>query len=148
MISVLIDSMPDAASWGALAIGITLGAMLFFSACVAPLVFMRLEPAIAGRFIRALFPWYYGFGIAGSGIATVLCAGVAPMAAALSLATALGFLLARQVLMPAINAARDAAMADPAAARRFDRLHRASVMLNGVQVLLLLAAFAAAASHG
>jgi hypothetical protein len=70
------------------------------------------------------------------------------MAAALSLATALGFLLARQVLMPAINAARDAAMADPAAARRFDRLHRASVMLNGVQVLLLLAAFAAAANHG
>jgi len=144
----LMASMPDAASWGALAIGITLGAMLFFSACVAPLVFMRLEPAIAGRFIRALFPWYYGFGIAGSGIATMLCVGVAPMAAALSLATAIGFLLATQVLMPSINAARDAAMTDQAAARRFDRLHRASVLLNGVQVLLLLAAFAAAASRG
>lgn len=147
MLHALMASMPDAAGWGALAIGVTLGAMLFFSACVAPLVFMRLEAAIAGRFIRALFPWYYGFGLAGSALSALLCAGVAPMAAALSLATALGFLLARQVLMPAINAARDAAMADPAAARRFDRLHRASVLLNLVQVILLLAAFAAATRH-
>lgn len=147
MLPALMSSLPDAAGWGSLAIGITLGAMLFFSACVAPLVFMRLEAAIAGRFIRALFPWYYGFGLAGSALGALLCAGVAPMAAALSLASALGFLLARQVLMPAINAARDAAMADPAAARRFDRLHRASVLLNLVQVIVLLAAFAAATRH-
>ena len=48
--------LPDAAGWGALLIGITLGAMLFFSACVAPLVFMRLQPEIAGRFIYPKAP--------------------------------------------------------------------------------------------
>ena len=35
-------------------------------------------------------------------------------------------------------------MADAAAARRFERLHRASVAVNLVQVVLLLGAFAAA----
>jgi hypothetical protein len=139
--------LADAAGWGALAIGITLGAMVFFSACVAPLVFMRLPPDIAGRFIRALFPWYYGFGFIGSSVAALLCAGTASTAAGFAFATALGFLLARQVLMPAINAARDAAMADPAAARRFERLHRASVAVNLVQVVLLLGAFMAAMAH-
>lgn len=140
-------SLPDAAGWGALAIGITLGAMLFFSACVAPLVFMRLQPDIAGRFIRGLFPWYYGFGLIGSSLSALLCARTAPGAAGLAFATALGFMFARQTLMPAINAARDASMADTVAARRFERLHRASVALNLVQVVLLLGAFAAAIPH-
>ena len=140
-------SLPDAAGWGALAIGITLGAMLFFSACVAPMVFMRLPPDIAGRFIRALFPWYYGFGLIGSSVSALLCADTAPSAAGLAFATALGFLIARQALMPAINAARDASMSDPAAARRFDRLHRASAVVNLMQVALLLGAFAAAIAH-
>ena len=143
----MLPSLPDAAGWGALAIGITLGAMLFFSACVAPLVFMRLQPDIAGRFIRALFPWYYGFGFIGSSLSALLCARTAPGAAGLAFATALGFLVARQALMPAINAARDASMADAAAARRFERLHRASVAVNLLQVMLLLGAFAAALAH-
>jgi hypothetical protein len=136
--------LPDAVGWGVLAIGITLGVMLFFSACVAPLVFLRLEASVAGRFIRALFPLYYAAGIVGSGLAAMLCAGEAPVAAALAFATCLGFVVARQVLIPAIDAARDASMADPAAARRFARLHRSSVSINMLQVLLLLAAFAAA----
>lgn len=140
----MLPPLPDAAGWGALAIGITLGAMLFFSACVAPLVFMRLQPDIAGRFIRALFPWYYGFGFIGSSLSALLCVRTAPGAAGLAFATALGFLVARQALMPAINAARDASMADAAAARRFERLHRASVAVNLLQVMLLLGAFAAA----
>ena len=143
----MLPSLPDAAGWGALAIGITLGAMLFFSACVAPLVFMRLQPDIAGRFIRALFPWYYGFGFIGSSLSALLCVRTAPGAAGLAFATALGFLVARQALMPAINAARDASMADAAAARRFERLHRASVAVNLLQVMLLLGAFAAALAH-
>ena len=143
----MLLSLPDAAAWGALLIGITLGAMLFFSACVAPLVFLRLQPEIAGRFIRALFPWYYGFGVIGSGLSALLCADTAPTAAGLAFASALVFLFARQVLMPAINAARDASMADAAAARRFDRLHRASVAVNIVQVVLLLSAFTAAIAH-
>ena len=43
--------------------------------------------------------------------------------------------LARQVLTPAINAARDAG---PTAEHRFRRLHRTSVVLNAFVILLLL----------
>ena len=35
------------------------GGMLFFTAVFAPLVFLRLAPEVAGRFIRAVFPVYY-----------------------------------------------------------------------------------------
>jgi hypothetical protein len=137
----IVIPLPDAVDWGALAIGVTLGAMLFFSACVAPLTFMRLEPDVAGRLIRALFPWYHATALVGSSLAAVLCAGAAPVAASLSLAAALGFLLTRQVLVPAVHAARDAAMADAGAAQRFTRLHRASVAVNVVQFNLLLLAY-------
>jgi hypothetical protein len=46
-----------------------------------------------------------------------------------------GFWLARQVLMPRINGARDGGER-----RRFERLHRVSVAVNLVQWLLLAAA--------
>lgn len=41
-----------------IALALLAGSMAFFSFVVAPLVFARLEPATAGRFIRELFPWY------------------------------------------------------------------------------------------
>jgi len=43
----------------ALALSLTFGGMTFFSAVVAPLVFTKLRPDIAGSFIREIFPWYY-----------------------------------------------------------------------------------------
>jgi len=55
--------------------------------------------------------------------------------------TLAGFVLARQVLMPMINRARDAEVAgDAGAGSRFQRLHRLSVAFNGVQWLAILAA--------
>ena len=35
--------------------------MIFFSFVMAPLIFTKLEGEVAGRFIRAVFPWYYLF---------------------------------------------------------------------------------------
>ena len=61
--------------------------------------------------------------------------------AALCALTLLGFVLARQLLMPRINRARDAeAAGDAGAFRRFQSLHRLSVAINGVQWLAILAA--------
>ena len=52
-----------------------------------------------------------------------------------------GFGIARQVLMPLINRARDAELAGRyAAARRFRRLHLVSVVINAFQWLAVLAA--------
>lgn len=140
--TVLGSIVFDPVAWGALAIAATIGAMLFFSICIAPLVFIRLEAQIAARFIRAVFPWYYAFGLLTSGLAAALCATHAPIASGLAFTVCLGFLLARQVLMPAINAARDASMSDPTLAQRFERLHRTSVAINVVQIVLLMVAFA------
>ncbi len=52
-----------------------------------------------------------------------------------------GFIFARQVLMPMINHARDAEIAGQAGADlRFKRLHRTSVIINGAQWLAVSAA--------
>ena len=112
------------------------GAMLFFSSVVAPLVFIRLEAATAGRFIRGLFPWYYLFVLCLAAIAAAAIAAVDPVVASIMAAVALGALVARQVLMPQINRDRDRALAgDAKADRRFGRLHRLSVWINAAQIV-------------
>jgi hypothetical protein len=124
-----------------LALALTFGGMTFFSAVMAPLVFTQLPFDTAAGFIRRVFPWYY--------LVMGICALVAlvglwwsALPAWLAGVTALvvvGFALARQGLMPRINAARDGELAgDAGAARRFQALHRASVILNVVQWLAVL----------
>lgn len=41
-----------------IAVATLFGSMAFFTGVIAPLVFTKLEAAVAGGFIRALFPWY------------------------------------------------------------------------------------------
>lgn len=121
-----------------LAATLLLGGMAFFAAVVAPAVFRVLDAHGAGRFLRALFPRYYAWGLALSllGLAPALYAGSA--AAILLGAVALLFLFARQWLMPRINASRDAGLAgDIAAMTRFRSLHRLSVAVNAAQMLAL-----------
>lgn len=134
-----------------IAMALAVGAMLFFAAIVTPTVFAALEPEPAGRYLRALFPRYYLVLAGVAGLAALLAAGALgsapgdggrllwPVPLALAL-VALGFLVARQVLTPLINAKRDLMLAgDVAAGEAFSRLHRGSVMLNIVQLLALVA---------
>lgn len=116
------------------------GSMLFFGLVVAPQVFRALPADTAGRFLRAFFPNYYLWGLAGALIAAVIALVSDWVNAALCLFVAVLFALARQGLMPRINSARDASLAgDRDAASRFDRLHRVSVLINGFQLVTLLA---------
>jgi hypothetical protein len=117
-----------------------LGGMLYFALGFAPLVFTRLPAETAARFIRAVFPVYYAMGAGTALLATLLLLPTGRWAAlALAGAVAAGFLVARSVLMPAVNAARDQGLAgDAAANRRFARLHGGSVALNGAQALALV----------
>jgi hypothetical protein len=128
-------------------LALTFGGMTFFFAVMAPLVFSKLPFDTAGRFIREVFPWYYL--TMGATTLVALAASLAgsgrdaPWVSALIAAVLAGFVLARQVLMPSINRARDAEFAgDTTAAQRFQRLHRASVVVNLVQWLAVLAALA------
>jgi hypothetical protein len=121
---------------GLLASALVMGSMAFFSAVVAPLVFARLEAAMAGQFLRALFPWYHGVvGIGGLAAAAAL-AWVRPVEAIVMAAVGIAALVLRQWLLPATQRHRDAAAAgNKQAQARFERLHRLSVGINALQFL-------------
>ena len=119
------------------------GSMVFFAAVMAPLVFTRLPFAVAGPFIRQVFPVYYLWVLGCSAAAAVALLPLGPVPAAVMAACAgLSFWL-RQVLMPRINRLSDAAQAgDGAAQREFDRMHRLSVAGNLLQMVAAAAVLA------
>jgi len=123
------------------------GAMGFFAAGVAPIVFRVLDAEAGGRFLRALFPIYYLWLLATSAAAATALVPLSPVdAGMMAVVAGLTFWL-RQSLMPRINALSDRAKAGEAAAKRaFDRAHRLSVILNLLQMIVagvVLARFAA-----
>jgi len=123
------------------------GGMVFFAACIAPLVFARLPPEHAGRFIRQVFPVYYLYVLGSAAAASVALLPLRLPDAAVLAAVALITLWLRQVLMPRLNALSDAAQrGDTAAKRAFGVGHRVSVGVNLLQMLAaaaVLAGFAA-----
>ena len=123
---------------GLIVTAFTLGVMLFFSLVIAPLVFIKLPAETAGRLIRALFPWYFLVSGVLATLATMLLAPCSYVDAVLIALVAVGALVSRQILMPRINKSRDQMVAgDLIAGSRFNRGHRASVIINGAQILLL-----------
>ena len=52
----------------ALGLAALAGGMLFFGIVMAPLVFLRLPPDVAGPFIRTVFPFYYAYLIVSAGL--------------------------------------------------------------------------------
>jgi len=111
---------------------------VFFAAVVAPLVFTRLPPEHAGRFIRALFPFYYLYVLITSAVGAVALAWSDPAAAALLAGVAAVTLWLRQSLMGRINTLSDKARGgDHQAKAKFDRAHRLSVIVNMAQLLVV-----------
>lgn len=113
---------------------------------MAPLVFAKLPFDVACSFIRAVFPWYYltmGGATSVALIALLLGGSVDDKwEIALTTSVVAAFIYAGQVLMPQINEARDAQLdGDAHGAKRFRRLHRASVYINALQLVAVFAAF-------
>ena len=113
-----------------------LGSMLFFSFVLAPLIFIKLSPEIAGKFIRSLFPWYY--------FVIIICAFSGALAllfkntvcAFILLMIAFSALFLRQFLLPQINKQRDRMIEGEERAKKvFNHLHRLSVAVNFLQIL-------------
>lgn len=118
------------------AVSLKLGGMVFFAAVVAPMVFARLPFAVAGPFIRQVFPAYYLWVLALSAAAAVALFPLGKVPAGIMAASAGMAFWLRQVLMPRINALSDRAQAGDAAAKTgFDRAHRLSVIANVLQML-------------
>ena len=131
----------NAETFAVLSVAALFGGMLFFSSVMAPLVFIKLPTATAGGFIRAVFPWYYLVMGATSlvGLIFILVGSANELILEWTLMSIIlfGFVVARQWLMPQINKARDAATAgDSKQSDRFNRLHRVSVVINAMQLLL------------
>ena len=138
-----VSLLPISQLVAGLALALTFGGMTFFSAVMTPLVFTKLPLNIAGPFIRQVFPWYYltmGATILVALAALMLAAGGRPTwEVALATLVLAGFAVARQVLMPLINQARDGELAGGfGAARRFRQLHMVSVVINGFQWIAVL----------
>lgn len=136
-------------------VSIWLGAMAFFSIFVAPAAFSVLDRESAGRLVTAVFPRYYAFGAALGLVGLVSVVGrlfVTPGRQPIWWTLALLLLMlgltfyAILALEPQIQesrlALRSAGIAPGSGApeaQAFARLHRLSVILNGVTLLAGLA---------
>jgi len=122
-------------------VAILLGGMIFFPSVVAPTVFKSLDQDSAGQFLRRLFPAYYVFMI----LTSLLGGGLLlskPFLAATLFIIAASTLLVRQILVPNINAWRDRELSgDDAAAALFNAGHRASVIINLIQLAAIIWVF-------
>jgi len=125
---------------GLFLVALVLGGMMFFACIMTPLVFTKLPPKISGPFIREAFPVYSLVMAALAFLAGVIFMG-APSSLLLFLVFAM-FILGWKVLMPVINKYRDAQLAgDSSSIKPFERMHRASVVLNTFQLILVAVVF-------
>ena len=118
------------------------GGMIFFAAVYAPLIFKTLPADTAKQMIRRVFPVYYlvmGVVSAIGAIALALGSTHGSTGPAAMAVVCGAFWFARQVLMPRINRARDDSKSDDdASGMRFKRLHRISVVINAIQLVVVL----------
>ena len=125
--------------FGLISVATIFGSMIFFSCVVAPLVFIKLDGPTAGNLIRNIFTWYYlligGFSI----IAAVVLSFHQPFEGLMMAAVYFGAFISRQVLMPRLNMHRDGDLQGSSEAKKkFTFLHRCSVVINAVQILVCL----------
>jgi hypothetical protein len=146
-----------------LSLVVWIGGIVFFSFFTAPALFSVLPRDMAGRVTSVLFPRYYLMG--------GICGAVALLTAllqwlrapqrerrrllemvllilmlAMTLYAGLGIIPETSSLRPQMNAA-DGTPGREAAQRRFDLLHRRSVVLNGLVLLCGIGAVALLASR-
>lgn len=105
------------------------GGMVLFSFGFALFALKHLPAAVARPLIRQAFPHYYLLVMIIAGLAALAAAPVDGTTAGLLAAIALSTILARQVLMPAVNAATD--RGDK---KRFGQLHGLSVLIQLAQI--------------
>jgi len=136
-----------------LSLVVWVGAIVFFSFIAAPSIFQAVPVDAAGKVVSRIFPRYYLLGFGAGILALVTFLGLASMAGewgalkvfnALLLAGMLGTgLYAGTLVQSQVNEARrqieqfpDRTQVRPELKAEFDRLHRLSVILNAVVLLL------------
>ena len=101
------------------------GGMLLFSVGFGTLSFKFLEPAVARKFIRKTFPYFYGYVISVSALTCLLSFTISKTASVLAFFIFVTTLPTSIFLMPAINKASDMKQK-----RNFVLLHSLSVFVT------------------
>lgn len=135
--------LPDLAFFLALFFSaLAAGAMVLFAAAVAPRIHRVLGKAEARTLTRAIFPAYYLVLAVLSGLAAVAAFAVNVAAGLVLAVVAGGFVFARQVMTPRINALNDeVARGSTAAKGPAQMLHAWSVRANMLQLGFLVLVF-------
>ena len=107
------------------------GGMMLFAAGFGPIVFKNLEGDLARLFIRNTFPYFYLFVLVSSFLAAVTVFIFVPFASMALLAIFFSTIPARQILMPAINAATD-----DGDWKKFKLLHALSVVITVIHIVI------------
>ena len=121
-----------------------LGFMLLFLTVIAPSVFAALDETNAGKLLRKLFPRMFIYGL----VLTLLASVFAYQAgrdylAMLTMVSTFGFGFNAFYLTPLINEKRDELLQEPdASGGSFDLLHRLSVSIFMVQMIISIVALA------
>jgi Domain of unknown function (DUF4149) len=101
------------------------GGMTLYSFGFAAFLFSVLPTATAGQALRKAFPWFYSFVIVTASFAAMSWWFIATIPALALMVVVLTALMARQILMPAINEATDQGQR-----QRFKWLHGLSVLIT------------------
>jgi hypothetical protein len=121
-----------------------LGFMVLFLSVIAPSVFTALDEENAGKLLRKLFPRMFIYGL----VLTLFACVFAYQAergdlAILTMVSTFGFGFNAFYLTPLINEKRDALLKEPnASSKSFDLLHRLSVSIFMVQMIISIIALA------
>jgi len=113
---------------------VSFGVIVFFSFVVAPITFITLDIENAGKFIRRLFPFYYGFNLFCLILSLLIALfdGSFAVRYHIVILCIILFLFTLFYLMPKINKYRDNSNE-----RMFKITHRLSVVINYAQLFLL-----------
>ena len=113
---------------------VSFGVIVFFSFVVAPITFITLDIENAGKFIRRIFPFYYGFNLFCLilSLLIALVDGSFAVRYHIVILCVILFLFTLFYLMPKINKYRDSSNE-----RMFKITHRLSVVINYAQLILL-----------
>ena len=116
-------------------IAISLGAMLFFSFVIAPVIFKVLDANNAGKFVRKIFPHYYLVNLIVLSFAVILLFYISSVNLDFYIILFITILFAFSlfILMPLINKLKD-----NKEERKFKYTHTFSVIINFIQIIGLI----------
>ena len=117
-------------------IPLLLGGLIFFSALVAPSVFTSLDEKNARVFLRSIFPKLYLFAGIFSLFISLILFFINNFLSFIYFIITIGYFYSRQFLMIKINEA-----SDQKNQKEFKKLHRFSVLIFVIQILLMFLTF-------